>query len=62
LIFKRNIELTSFRCNVLDNSGRTKLVDPDVTSAIESGSIDGFAPQQRIPDQLGIGLGAAPYA
>jgi hypothetical protein len=37
--------------------GRTKLVDPDVTSAFELGSGNGFAPQQCIPDQLGIGLG-----
>ena len=37
--------------------GRTKLLDPDVTSAFEPGSGNRFAPQQRIPDQLGIGLG-----
>ena len=37
--------------------GRTKLVDPDVTSAFELGSSNGFAPQQRIPDQLDIWLG-----
>ena len=35
----------------------TKLVDPDVTSAFELGSADGFTSQQCIPDQLGIGLG-----
>ena len=35
--------------------GRTKLLDPDVTSAFEPGSGNRFAPQQRIPDQLGIG-------
>ena len=35
----------------------TTLVDPDVTSAFEPGSVDGFAPQQCIPNQLGIGLG-----
>ena len=35
----------------------TKLVNPGVTSAFEPGSVDGFAPQQRFPDQLGIGLG-----
>jgi hypothetical protein len=39
------------------SSGRTKLVDPDVTSAFELGSGNGFASQQRILDQLGIGLG-----
>src|SRR6516164_4285231 len=57
LIFRRNIELTSFRWTVRASLGRTKLVDPDVTSAFELGSGNGFTSQQCIPDQLGIGLG-----
>ena len=43
--------------DIRDSQGRTKLVDPDVTSAFELCSVDGFTPQQRIPDKLGIGLG-----
>jgi|SRR6516164_4581976 len=56
-IFRGNIELTSFRWNVRASLGRTKLVDPDVTSAVELGSVDGFTSQQCILDQVGIGLG-----
>jgi hypothetical protein len=37
--------------------GRTELVDPDVTSAFELGSGNGFTSQQCIPNQLRIGLG-----
>jgi hypothetical protein len=37
--------------------GRTKLVDPDVTSAFKLGSVDDFASQECIPDQVSIGLG-----
>src|SRR6516165_1519458 len=36
---------------------RSRLFNPDVTSAFELGSVDGFTSQQCIPDQLGIGLG-----
>jgi hypothetical protein len=57
LIFRRNIELTSFRWNFCASLGHTKLVDPDATSAFELGSGNGFTSQQCIPDQLGIGLG-----
>jgi hypothetical protein len=33
------------------------IVDPDVTSAFEPGSGNGFTSQQCIPDQLRVGLG-----
>ena len=33
-----------------------QLVDPDMTSAFELGSSDGFAPQQRISNQLSVRL------
>ncbi|HEX8800530.1 MAG TPA: hypothetical protein VF772_18060 [Terriglobales bacterium] len=46
-----------FSMEYRDSLERTKLVDPDVTSAFETGSVDGFTSQQRIPDQLGIWLG-----
>ena len=35
----------------------TKLVDPDVASAFELGSGNGFTSQQCIPNQVGVGLG-----
>jgi len=57
LIFRCNIELTSFRWNVCASSGRTKLVDPDVTSGSELCFGNRFTSQQCIPNQLGIANG-----
>src|SRR5271165_4283045 len=41
LIFRRNIQLTSFRWNIGDSPGMTKLADPEVTSTFEPGSGNG---------------------